>query len=416
MNDIASIIAYFVMWFLTFIFYVYKKKSIGIGGALLLVYAFTSSTSIYYYNNSNISQVSSISFVPFLYLYICTLICIFPFLKYSDKIDSVKLDESCTPIINTFLLVCSPIIFEALFEMLYISLSTSSSALGRIYESEADVVGDKLSFIGRKTMAVVRWFSDLWVIFFFYTVRDFKRNKIQVITSLLAFLCIVLEGYSSGSRVAIVRPMMSFFIGYLLFSPFLLNRIKLIIKNTALAVGTVFILFLILITVSRFNDLTGDSDILTWLSLYTGEGCIRFSQYAYDLTETSNGDNCFSLFKNVLGLDTFTDLGERRDYYEMKLGIPTIIFYTFIGDWYIDLGFWGTICLCIIVSMCLSRLLKNIVKKSILTLVDLLIISVFALMFMFGFMYFSIKNYYMQLFLAYSFLLLYVFRFISKRK
>lgn len=55
------------------------------------------------------------------------------------------------------------------------------------------------------------------------------------------------------------------------------------------------------------------------------------------------GDNSFALFKNLLGMDTITDLEERREYYELHLGIPNRIFYSFIGDFFFDLGKYLTL-------------------------------------------------------------------------
>ena len=98
-----------------------------------------------------------------------------------------------------------------------IAVSTSTSSLGEIYESEGDVVGDKLSLFGRKPMAIVRWFTYVWPILFFYFLNKGKQGKKSMWLSFLACFCVVLEAYAGASRVAIVRYLMYMFIIFVLF-------------------------------------------------------------------------------------------------------------------------------------------------------------------------------------------------------
>lgn len=149
------------------------------------------------------------------------------------------------------------------------------------------------------------------------------------------------------------------------------------------------------------------TDIWTWISLYLGEGSLRFSQYVWNLNTTSAGDTCFSFIKDLLGLETFTDNTSRRDFYEVRLGIPTSIFYTMIGDFYQDLGFVGTIILVIIIYIILNKMLQRIVNKHSFTFVSLFFISIFTLIFLHGFMYYIFKQYSLQMNLFLSFILIY---------
>lgn len=189
----------------------------------------------------------------------------------------------------------------------------------------------------------------------------------------------------------------------------LIKRINLVL----LISGGVIVLTLALITISRFGD--SDEDIMSWISMYAGEGALRFSENAWGLNITSNGDTCFSFIKEVLGLDTFTDTLERRDHYSSILKIPTTIFYTYIGDWYIDLGLIPTSILSFLISIIINKFLKKAIIKKELRLNELFVICVITLILTFGFTYYVVKTYGSQLELIRCFLFVYIISCFSKK-
>ena len=136
--------------------------------------------------------------------------------------------------------------------------------------------------------------------------------------------------------------------------------------------------------------------MLTWMSLYSGEGILRFSQYIWDLSKTSFGDTNFSFIKDMMDLETFTNTLDRREFYEIRFGIPTSIFYTFIGDICIDFGkCWAILFFCLL-SIGINMLINASVRRRYYTFVDIYLLGLYILMIIYGVMYFFCKTYIAQ--------------------
>ncbi|WP_444338458.1 O-antigen polymerase [Phocaeicola plebeius] len=397
MDNYIYINAYALGWIILFLLFIIKNRALGIGGIILLTYCISSLSSNYFYTNTIGFERTIFSFPPFIFLFTCIFICILPLLIHSKELCSlqIKLTDKMQ-IVYIFLLLCTPIIIEGFLEISYIAFKTNSTKLVNIYESEVDIIGSQLSFIGRKTLAIIRWFQYLWPILFFYCIAKGNKYKKFSIIMMLAFISGLLEGYAGASRVTIIRSIFYFLIVYILFKSSLSIKTIRIINICIIVSISLIGGLLALITISRFNALSSNIDIFTWISLYTGEGELRFAQHLWDLKETTNGDTCFSLFKQILGLDTFTDLEARRAFYEMKLKIPTTIFYTYIGDWYQDLGASGTILFCIAIAIIQEKFIRRIIKRKYLTICNLLFLSMIICIFIFGIMYYVFKSYMVQ--------------------
>ena len=408
---------YLYAWIAVFIIFVLRTKSVGIGGIIILTYVISAIASIIFYNGLEFLSVGDdLSWPPLIYLFSCINICLIPIYVYSKKMSAlqVKLGGNKDSIIDGFIMLCSPFLFEAFVEMFIIAISTNADSLNGIYESSKDIVGEQLSFLGRKTMAICRNFHYLWPILFFYQLVK-KKKGIYIVAPLIATITGFLEAYASASRVGIVREIMYIFILLLLFKNSLDEKMrKKILKIFTISLcSTVFLLSLI--TLSRFDkgNQGGNDDILIWVSLYLGEGPIRFCQYMWNIVNFGNGDNVVSLFKEVIGLDPIVDMEQRREVYERITGIPCLIFYTFIGDFYIDFGPIFTVVICIIFSMSLYFYLKKCITRGYLYLDSILFLGLMLLMLEFGFMYYTFKVYIVQLLLIPNIMFTIIYRCIK---
>lgn len=90
---------------------------------------------------------------------------------------------------------------------------------------------------------------------------------------------------------------------------------------------------------------------------------MKFCENIWSNTVYQNGDNTISIFKEILGFDTFTDIDEKRDFYLMKGGAPTNIFYTMIGDFVYDFGLIVTGIVSIIIAILINMYFKYIIKS-----------------------------------------------------
>ncbi len=412
MSNFSCMIMYASAWLMLLTIHLIKNRSLGLGGIILSLYFISSLFSFIFYSNTSVFDNVDFEWTAFVYLFLINAICVLPFVFYSSRLSSAKLNFSGeNKFLYIFLLLCTPIVIEGFLEMFYIAINTSTSQLGSIYDSEVDTVGNQLSFIGRKTCTIARMLQYAWPILFFGCILKGGRYLKLVYIPAMGTAIRLLEGYAAAARFVIVVGIFQYLIAYLLFYPSLNVSIRKKINTIFLSFGAVLILFLSYITISRFGEMNTSVDIWTWISLYLGEGSLRFAQYIWNLNMMSDGDTCFSFFKNLIGLDTLTDNTSRREFYEFRLGIPTSIFYTMIGDFYQDFGYIGTFVIVIFIYIWLNSTLRKIVKNKSLTLNSLFVVNVFALVFLHGFMYYIFKQYILQMNLCISFIVLY---FIGK--
>lgn len=214
----------------------------------------------------------------------------------------------------------------------------------------------------------------------------------------LGILSFILMAYANAQRISIVKTILYLFLVFLVFRPFLDYRICRVIKYIGVSVGGLLLLIIIVTTLVRYNDKDNVSiDIWTWVSLYTGEGHLRFAEIIWGkLKIWSVGDNCFALIKDILGFPTFTDNWSRREYWEIRQGIPTYIFYTYIGDWVADLGYLLTFVWCFVIQKIQFFLLPSKSKNTI-TIEKLILLLLIWQFFYLGFTFYIYKPYAVQL-------------------
>lgn len=360
-------------------------------------------------------DVNKMGFPPFIYLFVCICICIWPFIKFSNKLSLIKVDVVANmKIIEQFLKICLPFIVWGFVTLLIQVATVNTGALADAYADTSEGIDAfaNVNWLGKKCIVLIALLSYLWPIFFFCCISNKSSKKIAAIP-LIASFCSILISYACGARVGIFRSGLFFLIVYLIFKN---SMGKALVKriNLYLIVGVgIVVLTLALITISRFGE--SDEDIMSWIAMYAGEGPLRFSEYAWNLNVTSEGDTCFSFFKQMLGMDTFTSNIDRRNHYALVLKIPTTIFYTFVGDWYIDLGFFPTLILCLCISYVLYKILKKITTRGTIQLTGIAILSIACLVFVFGFTYYSIKTYTVQMDIVRSFVLLFGIKLFSNK-
>ena len=389
------LLLYAAIWFIIFGIYYFKYRTIGIVGIILLFYGFSALTSIYFFNHAA-SPIKNIRIEPILYIISCVLISLAPLFIHAKSISRISIAKYVdnNGYIQYFLLFSSPIIAWALVELLLNVTNTGTSSLVSIYENRELKL--RTSEIGHICVGYTRLFEYLWPILFFYCIslRGFYAKIAYV--ALLGTFCMCIDGYLSASRASIVRQVMYFAIIFYLCKNRLPYKFVSSFEKVGITLLCIISSFLLLITVSRFSIGNTQVDLLTWMSLYPGEGVMRFCQYVWDLCQVSSGDTNFAYIKDMLGLDTYTNLLDRRDYYEFRLGIPTSIFYTYIGDICIDFGkYWALLFFCLL-SVGINMLISTSVRRRCYTFVDIYLLGLYILMIVYGVMYFFCKTYIAQ--------------------
>lgn len=394
-----------VFWGCT-IFLVVRHRRVNIAVFLLSLYGISSAASIYFINNITFISEQDINIYAIIYYFIMVLISVFPFTLYSNRLSETPLKLfNNKGKIELFVLFCSPFIIEIFFEYFYCFITTQQDSLATIYEDDIDILTRKLSFIGRKINYLFSFISYLWPILLIYSLK--KNNKKMTYILLLQILNEFLKGYMCAGRVYLVRYVLYLVLVFLIGEATLSAKVKKYAIIGFVSVLSFIVVLLTYITVSRYDSMNSDSmDIMTWVSLYLGEGCLRFSQYVWNMDAISYGDTCFSGVKSLLGMETFTDNEIRRLHYEPILKIPTSIFYGYVGDIVIDFGKGIAFLLNLLCSFFTLKILKRVDKQGYINGTQFFILLIISNMIAFGFMYYVYKIYVVQIGLLVSIILL----------
>ena len=391
-NDYMMLV-YALLWTFAFI-YSFKKSGFKIGTVLTLIYAVSSYIAIYFFyevNNFGIESwtVDSGKFHlgAFFYLFISTMLFIWPVIKHSKFLSAVRISYKYSSTLWYALIIISPIIMWGFISIGYEAIKVDSVSLADTYESS--IAGENsianVNYLGKKCIVFISYFSLLWPILFFMCILGNSKYKKMAIIPGIAFLCSILTAYVCAARVGIVKNLMFMGIVYFLHRNNLDSSVRRKLKLFFFGGFALVIIVLTIITLSRFGDSNAGLNVV--LTMYMGEGELRFAENVWNTSKYMNGDMCFSTFKDWLGFDTFLDLEDRRDFYNNTLGFTTSIFETFIGDLVLDLGHWGGFLVFIASSIFINLYLDRRTRKGIMEMDDIFWLSVLILTIAFGFTY-----------------------------
>lgn len=387
---------------------IYCRKRHELFSLVVLYYVIGILGSILYYNLSDSVTSHQIEFERLAYCEGLLLVLATPFLLIKkNKVlkweDGILLSD--LKFLTKFLAIIS---FLPFFYNLYQAIfNTNTTTLVSAYEGESQTSAPFLISLCIRTL---RYFQYIIGTLFFYFLTKGKPYKKYAYMALLSFLTLILVAYVGGGRGTMINQLNFLVINYLLFR----NQIKENIKkrlNKALVIGmSIFVIGIMTITIARFNNSyrtyenNGFKPIVTWISLYVGQGPLEFSKQMYKSTVRTEGDNSFSLAKSILGKKTFKDNDERREYWKDKQFIENFIFYTLIGDLYSDLGWEYTIYFCLGMVLLMAYYIKS--KNKQLTFPKIVIFSLYFEWLTMGIMTNCFKVYYLQFYILTTIILL----------
>ncbi len=354
-----------VMYLLLLYIYQKKKKRIDIGSFIISAWVVGSIGSVWYYTNPlTPPSYPRITMWPMIYIFILNLIMFYPFLRcnYSDirKVETFKLDKVFRTMSIIFGL-CSAL---PLLNLLYDLTTTSlvGSFLVDMYNSDENKADLLLLPLIKPLFTVIRHFPDFVIFLLFYNLAKKKINKGIVLglvsATAVQFLFTLLCGSRGGILTLAIR---------ILFYAFFMRSMipnKIFRKFIRISVASfVFVVIgLSLISISRLDAFHKNGgrnrEMSTWISQYMGEGIVRFDDTIWYNENPIGGRQTlpitFSLFDPIVkDSDKYIARNER-----LSKEILTV-FYTYIGDFYIDFGRAGTILAIIILSLITSSLLKT---------------------------------------------------------
>lgn len=194
----------------------------------------------------------------------------------------------------------------------------------------------------------------------FYSLSKEKVNLISVFAFLFVILDYNLYAFLVSGRSSLVYTILQMSLCYLLFRNSFSSVYKVIINKIVVTILLVATCLFLYITISRLTvNVNLDFSFVDFITWYAGEGTLNFNEYILNSNCSTEGDYTSPYFKTVLGLDTFEENYERREFWAGKTGIPQNIFYTFIGNFISDYGLIITLLLFLIFAYWSNKIINS---------------------------------------------------------
>ena len=141
----------------------------------------------------------------------------------------------------------------------------------------------------------------------------------------------------------VVMELLTMAAAYLLFKERYSDSVKRVVRITAIVLGVLVSIPMVLITTSRF----GDDSSFSFIN-YSGQAVINFNEHGLNANGIRNGDRVVPLFKKMVGFKNVpNNYMERRQKYQ-TMTMDDSVFSTFVGDFTLDFGpFFGLIAILI---------------------------------------------------------------------
>ena len=326
-----------IIYLITFIYWLLKLRKINIGLIILAIMTFSHLGSFFYYTilyELGLLE-ADIQIIPFVYLYLLIMLCLFPFLRYKGikRID----DEGCQKLLSFITVFLIIINLEPLMENLILLQSSGKEDYSELYKDLHDGILKIYSNIGATLIGWLNHFNLFVPVLFFYHLSKTKVNKIFILGLGLCMLNSILYWINIGGRGGIVSQFLLYFLTFVFFKPVLSEPMVSKIKKVSILVSIPAVIAFMAITISRFEAKSKqDQSIAAWLLLYTSEGPIKFNTEMWEGPHNTNGDVNANFVKDMLGMKTYKTYEERDNYYIAKNGRRIEVFYTYIGDFVSD--------------------------------------------------------------------------------
>lgn len=413
------VFGYSVFWILFLIYLIIHKREYRKFIYIIFIWTLSSIASIIYYFAVPYN-FTEIRIIPYIFLILCLLISFYPFYTRDDSIKQISIGNE--KLFNKMIIAIGIIsilpFFENLIHIISTYGATNTDTIADVYEEKMSGDFNRSQFInwfslpGRICNSINLKFQycSLFLLFTYLCLSN--KKKVYIILLSLCALNPVLYQLGMSGRSTLVFLFLRSILLFFIFRCFLSTNIKRLVIKYGTIILTSSILLLSVITLARYNNNAGANSIslLAWISLYVGEGSLNFNNAMWDTNTFTEGDNCFSFFKSILGLDTFTDYLERRAYWGSRTGVDPVRFYTFVGDIFSDISFFVLPLLILIVYY----FRKKTASKNRVSLFTMYLYYTWGYICISGITCYTLKTYQSMIDLTFSLIVIYVLSRRSK--
>ncbi len=344
-------------------------------------------------NNWEFRTYTNLTLQPFVFIFVCILLYIIPLTRIEDRSAIlVDADYSLLTIFSWIIVIISiaPFLANLVYAINHIGESLSSFAEN--YETEVEILEGNVAILN-KYAKYARTFSPILL---FYFLQRPNPNKLLLIGLFCAFLNPSLGNLNSGSRFLFAADFLYLLAVYFIFSKSIDDNVRSRIRIIGSLLLSFFIVIFISISIFRFtttNSSSANIEATTSFGLYAGEGMLNFSSNMWNISRRTGGSNTLTVVDYMMG-DNPTTVRD-ADKVSAKAGIPLNIFYTVVGDFYIDFGPNVTLAIFFGIFLILSFLLRK--QKTHYSFYELVWICLFIRIIVIGFTYFPYMNLSMEL-------------------
>lgn len=406
---------YFIL--LMFVFW-YKGKRFGVASYVSFIYAISAFYSVLidwfgFYGEYGVTTKIPINFLPTLTYCVLITISIWPFYHLDRiKVTEIPLARSkfFTRLGYFFMFVFFLTVILCLDDIRSILNGDLSEVRAMIYDE--DVVEESTGWrhILELFPTIFSRFSPMVLLMFFYSVIKLNHSKVYNYLLFLASFTPVVGAILVAGRTQIIYWVFIFGALYIYFRPYLNKSRKIaVLFPVLIAVGILSVYFLA-VTASRWGESSDSS-----MTAYLGQSFLNFSYFFdhYSCREISFQRIFPFTYHFVLGQKF--DLTDYRETIFAYSGENIGIFYSFLGDWLVDLGHGGMILL-VIIYACVASLTLKQKRKGIMPFYQLMLWVLLLQVPLFGVFYYSFWRIDMSYYILGTIVLYLIFRYSIKKE
>lgn len=339
---------YLLIYIFLWVFTIIRRFRKGYGADLVffvnVLYLSLGVISFLLFNDKSIYGIEfkELTLFPFLFLFFVLQLCIAPIRSYCDK-NYVGISN-----VNDRIIWCIAVFFigTSLVQLPSNIINFQEGVMKIIFDmnagldayNDAALSSDSIEDGSIKNIFYIfsAAFSEIGIFILFYYLTREKKSIVMITALVVSVLGVIIDPISKGNRTVPMLILLAWFFAYLLFKPYLQEKINRVVKRIGLAIMLILIVPLVSITISRFSD--SNSGALGSMEKYLGQSTLIFNNYAFDSGGVRYGDRTFPLFKKMMGFENVpNNYSQRRaKYSHMKMDDSHFI--TFVGDFILDYG------------------------------------------------------------------------------
>ena len=415
-NNLTPTIIYALSFIFLLIWLILSKKNV-ISKYITAIWLCSSIAAIFF--QILMPYYEKISLIPYVYMLICFFLSLRPVMAYDSFIGRFDFNQNNNLLVYVmwfFVLISIIPFFENLKQVLISINSSNGMDIADVYDSKMYGGGFNISWmspIGKLFNSIDGVFLQFlfFVPFYLLTQRNVEKRLLILMFVPLANH-IMFQIAAAGRGTAVLFVMNSIFL-FLFFKNYIPYRRKKIIKATFICLFVLLIGALSVITFARKEATNaGDTDSV-FIGYYIAKSHLDFNEKLWNISVYMEGDNSFAFFKNVIGLNTYTNFLEKEAYWGQKIGVPPGYFYTYIGDFYMDCGPIITLLIFIVGSLIAC---SYFISNKNVTIVRLFCFFAYCQVIIMGWSINYFKTYGAMRNLLISIFLLFLIHFFSKKE